>query len=75
MQCGIKAEAAKLGVSGQDPRTQKFDPTLQKPILDSVVAAKPDAILIAPTDVTRDAITAQRSSCGGYRRSSSSTPP
>ena len=30
----------------------KFDPTLQKPIVDSVVATKPDAILIAPTDVS-----------------------
>jgi ribose transport system substrate-binding protein len=39
-----------VSVKTQGP--QKFDPTLQKPILDSVVAAKPDAILIAPTDVT-----------------------
>ena len=52
MQCGIQAEAAKLGVSVKTQGAQKFDPTLQKPILDSVVAAKPDAILIAPTDVT-----------------------
>jgi ribose transport system substrate-binding protein len=52
MQCGIQAEAAKLGVSVKTQGGQKFDPTVQKPILDSVVAAKPDAILIAPTDVT-----------------------
>ena len=52
MQCGIQAEAAKLGVTVKTQGPQKFDPTLQKPILDSVVAAKPDAILIAPTDVT-----------------------
>jgi ribose transport system substrate-binding protein len=52
MQCGIQAEAAKLGVSVKTQGPQRFDPTLQKPILDSVVAAKPDAILIAPTDVT-----------------------
>ena len=52
MQCGIQAEAAKLGVSVKTQGAQKFDPTLQKPILDSVVASKPDAILIAPTDVT-----------------------
>jgi ribose transport system substrate-binding protein len=51
MQCGIQAEAAKLGVSVKTQGPQKFDPTLQKPVLDSVVAAKPDAILIAPTDV------------------------
>jgi ribose transport system substrate-binding protein len=51
MQCGVQAEAAKLGVTVKTQGPQKFDPTLQKPILDSVVAAKPDAILIAPTDV------------------------
>jgi ribose transport system substrate-binding protein len=51
MQCGIEAEAAKLGVSVKTQGPQKFDPTLQRPILDSVKATKPDAILIAPTDV------------------------
>jgi ribose transport system substrate-binding protein len=51
MQCGVEAEAAKLGVTVKTQGPQKFDPTLQKPILDSVVATKPDAILIAPTDV------------------------
>jgi ribose transport system substrate-binding protein len=50
MQCGIQAEAKKLGVSVSTQGPQKFDPTLQKPILDSVMAAKPDALLIAPTD-------------------------
>jgi len=52
MQCGIEAEAKKLGVTVNTQGPQKFDPTLQKPIVDSAVAAKPDAILIAPTDVT-----------------------
>ena len=52
MQCGAQAEAAKLGVTLKTQGPQKFDPTLQKPILDSVMATKPDAILIAPTDVT-----------------------
>jgi ribose transport system substrate-binding protein len=51
MQCGIQAEAAKLGVTVTTQGPQKFDPALQKPILDSAVAAKPDAIRIAPTDV------------------------
>ena len=51
MQCGIKAEAKKLGVTVNTQGPQKFDPTLQKPIVDSVVASKPDALLIAPTDV------------------------
>ena len=51
MQCGIQ-EAAKAGgatVAMQGP--QKFDPTLQKPVIDAVVASKPDALLVAPTDV------------------------
>jgi ribose transport system substrate-binding protein len=52
MQCGMEAEAAKLGVTVTTQGAQKFDPTLQKPILDSVVSGNPDAILIAPTDVT-----------------------
>lgn len=52
MQCGAEAEAQKLGVSVTSQGPQKFDPTLQRPILDSLTAARPDAILIAPTDVT-----------------------
>ncbi|HEY0168218.1 MAG TPA: ABC transporter substrate-binding protein [Jatrophihabitans sp.] len=52
MQCGIQAEASKLGVSVRVQGPQKFDPTLQRPIVDSVVSSKPDAILIAPTDVS-----------------------
>ena len=51
MQCGAQAEAAKLGVKVNTQGPQKFDPTLQKPILDSIVASKPDALLVAPTDV------------------------
>jgi ribose transport system substrate-binding protein len=53
MGCGIQAEAKKLGnvtVNIQGPT--QFDPTLQNPIIESVTASKPDAILIAPDDVT-----------------------
>ncbi len=52
MQCGVEAEAEKLGATVEVQGPQKFDPTLQKPIVDSVVASKPDALLVAPTDVT-----------------------
>ena len=48
MGCGMQAEAKKLGnatVNIQGPT--KFDPTLQNPIIQSVTAAPPDAILIA----------------------------
>jgi ribose transport system substrate-binding protein len=52
MQCGIEeaAKAAGATVTMQGP--QKFDPTLQKPIIDAVIASKPDALLVAPTDVS-----------------------
>ena len=51
MQCGAQDEAANLGVKVNTQGPQKFDPTLQKPILDSIVASRPDALLVAPTDV------------------------
>jgi ribose transport system substrate-binding protein len=51
MQCGAQAAAdkagAKLSVQGPD----KFDATLQNPMLDAVAASKPDALLVAPNDV------------------------
>lgn len=52
MECAATeaAEAAGATLDVQGP--QKFDATLQTPILQSVVAAAPDAILIAPNDVT-----------------------
>jgi ribose transport system substrate-binding protein len=53
MGCGIKAEATKLGnvtVNIQGP--SQFDATLQNPIIESVTAAHPDAILVAPNDVS-----------------------
>jgi len=52
MECGIKEEAAKEGATVTTQGAQKFDPTLQTPVLQSVIASKPDAILIAPTDVS-----------------------
>jgi ribose transport system substrate-binding protein len=52
MQCGIQDEAKKVGATVKVQGPEKFDPTLQKPIVDSVVASKPDALLVAPTDVS-----------------------
>lgn len=52
MECGILSEAEKLGYSVETQGPTKFDPTLQQPIIDSVVASAPDALLVAPTDVT-----------------------
>jgi ribose transport system substrate-binding protein len=52
MQCGIEAAAEELGVTVETQGAQQFDPALQTPIVDSVVASAPDGLLIAPTDVT-----------------------
>ncbi|GAA2204720.1 ABC transporter substrate-binding protein [Nonomuraea monospora] len=51
MACGARAKAKELGVALDVQGPQKFDPTLQTPIVNSVVAGGPDAMLIAPTDV------------------------
>jgi ribose transport system substrate-binding protein len=55
MECGAKeaatAAGAELNVQGPD----KFDATLQNPMLDAVAASKPDALLVAPNDVKASA--------------------
>jgi ribose transport system substrate-binding protein len=51
MGCGARAAAKKLGnvkVDIQGPA--KFDASLQIPILNAIVAKKPDVIMMAPTD-------------------------
>jgi ribose transport system substrate-binding protein len=52
MQCAIQTEAKSLNATVKVQGPQKFDPTLQTPIVQSVVSTKPDALLIAPTDVS-----------------------
>lgn len=51
MDCGVNAQAKKMGAVVTTQGPAKFDATLQKPILEAVVATKPDAILIAPNDL------------------------
>ena len=51
MDCGARAKAEALGnitIETQGP--QKFDQTLQTPILSAVVQSKPNAIMMAPND-------------------------
>jgi ribose transport system substrate-binding protein len=50
IECGVRAEAEKYGfvVNVQGP--QQFDPALQTPIVNAVVAANPTGLLIAPTN-------------------------
>lgn len=52
MGCAVQEEAKKEGATVDIQGPQKFDPTLQTPVLQSVVSSRPDAILIAPTDVS-----------------------
>src|SRR3954447_11228709 len=52
MACGAKAEAAKLGVDLNIQGANNWDVSLQTPIVQSVVAARPDVMFIAPNDAT-----------------------
>ena len=68
MGCGMQAEAKKLGnatVNIQGP--SKFDATLQNPIIQSVTAAKPDALMIAPDDVTASQIPINQAVSAGIK--------
>ena len=55
MQCGAQAAATKLGYKLQVQGPDKFDATLQNPLLDAVAASKPAALLVAPNDVKASA--------------------
>jgi ribose transport system substrate-binding protein len=50
MERGIRSEASKYGFKIDIQGPQQFDPTLQTPIVNAVVATKPVGLLIAPTD-------------------------
>lgn len=52
MACGASAAAAEFGAELTVDGPQKFDATLQTPLLSAVVQSAPDAILIAPNDRT-----------------------
>src|SRR5687768_13809211 len=52
MDCGAQAAAEELGVNYSVQGPNEFDPTEQIPIVEAVVAQRPDAILIAPTERT-----------------------
>jgi len=53
MNKGAQAAAEALGIEVDFQGAEDFNPTLQIPILDAVIARKPDAILIAPTDTVQ----------------------
>ncbi len=53
MNRGAQAAAEALGITVDFQGAEEFDPVLQTPVLDAVIARGPDAILIAPTDTTQ----------------------
>ncbi len=55
MECGAKEAAAAAGATLNVQGPDKFDATLQNPLLDAVASAKPDALLVAPNDVKASA--------------------
>jgi ribose transport system substrate-binding protein len=52
MGCGMQAEAKTLGDTVNIQGPAQFESSLQNPIIESVTAAHPDAIMIAPDDVS-----------------------
>lgn len=48
--CAAKAEAKTLGVKLDIQAPQKFDATLQRPILDAAVSKNPKALIVTPDD-------------------------
>lgn len=50
MECGFREAAAAAGYEVDVQAPTKFDATLQTPIVTGVLANKPGAVLIAPTD-------------------------
>jgi ribose transport system substrate-binding protein len=55
MECGANEAAKAAGVELDVQGPKEFNPVQQNPMLDGVRAAKPDALLVAPNDVTASA--------------------
>jgi ribose transport system substrate-binding protein len=52
MECGARDAAKQVGADLNVQGPEEFSAAAQTPILNAAIQAKPDAILIAPTDVT-----------------------
>ena len=50
MECGAREAAQAAGATLEVAAPDEFDASLQTPVVNAVVAKKPDAILVAPTD-------------------------
>ncbi|WP_162907200.1 ABC transporter substrate-binding protein [Allorhizocola rhizosphaerae] len=60
MECGAKEKAKELGLNLTVQGPDKFDATLQNPLIDAVAASKPAALLVAPNDVKASATPLKR---------------
>ena len=67
MQCGAQEAATAAGATLTVQGPDKFDATLQNPMLDAVAASKPDALLVAPNDVKASAPPLQRIQSAGTK--------
>jgi ribose transport system substrate-binding protein len=67
MECGAKEAAAAAGATLDVQGPDKFDATLQNPLLDAVAAAKPDALLVAPNDVKASVAPLKKIQDGGAK--------
>jgi ribose transport system substrate-binding protein len=67
MECGAQSKAKELGVTLNVQGPDKFDATLQNPLLDAVAATKPAALLVAPNDVKASAAPLKRIQTGGTK--------
>jgi ribose transport system substrate-binding protein len=67
MQCGAQEAATAAGATLTVQGPDKFDATLQNPMLDAVAASKPDALLVAPNDVKASAPPLQRIQSAGSK--------
>jgi ribose transport system substrate-binding protein len=67
MNCGAQEKAKELGVNLDFQGPDKFDASLQTPIVNAVAAKQPDAVLIAPTDTKAMFAPIQQLSSGGSK--------
>jgi ribose transport system substrate-binding protein len=67
MECGAREAATAAGVNLDVQGPDKFDATLQNPLLDAVAASKPDALLVAPNDVVASATPLKNIQDGGTK--------
>lgn len=67
MECGAREAADAAGATLEVQGPDKFDATLQNPMLDAIASSKPDALLVAPNDVKASVPPLKRIQDGGTK--------